>query len=308
MYHSRKTRKFTPHTTETTPMSNKRYISILSDFGFKKTFGNTSNTLFLRTAIQALIQSKVRIAAVEFDRNEIGGLTKENRGGLFDVSCIDENGDNYIIEMQLDELKKFIKRSTFYASNRYGAISKKGDFLFDDLKKIYMISLLNGVIYPDSSELHHIGQLRNQHGELLGDEITQVIFEIGKWNKPVEEIKSNLDKLIYVMKVTHTLKTTDTFTPPEFWSEEWIQSTLKELDFSKMTPMEREYAERQIVKAVQYANSQKEKEEAIREKEKLQQQLTTATINLLNINMSPQEIADILNISLEEVLKIKQTL
>ncbi len=303
-------------------MSNKRFISILSDYGFKATFGNTIGTLFLRTSIQALIKSEVPIKSVEFDRNEIKGLTKTNRGGVFDVSCIDDNGDNYIIDMQLDELKKFIKRSTFYAANRYGSITKKGDFLFEDLKKIYMISLLNGVVYPNSSELHHIGKLRNQHGELLGDEITQVIFELGKWNKPVEEIKTNLDKLIYVMKVTHTLKETDPFTPPEFWSEEWIQEAIKELDLSNMTPMEREYAERQIVKAVMYNTSMKEREQAIRErdeerqakekerqaKEKLQQQLTASVINLLVMGMPPEKVAEALSIPLAEVLKIKQTL
>ena len=297
-------------------MSKKRFISILSDYGFKATFGNTTSTLFLRTSIQALIKSEVPIASVKFDRNEITGFTIANRGGVFDVSCIDDNGDNYIIDMQLDELKKFIKRSTFYAANRYGSITQRGDFLFEKLKKIYMISFLNGIVYPDSSELHHIGKLRNQHGELLGDEITQVIFELGKWNKPVEEITTNLDKLIYVMKVTHTLKETDTFDPPEFWSEEWIQEAIKELDLRNMTPMEREYAERQIVKAVMYNTSMKEKEEAVRErdeavqerdelKEQLISQVTTSVLNLLALGMQPQQVADALNISLEEVLKIK---
>ncbi len=290
-------------------MSNKRFISILSDYGFKSTFGNTTSTLFLRTSIQALIKSEVPIASVEFDRSEITGLTKSNRGGVFDVSCIDDNGDNYIIDMQLDELKKFIKRSTFYAANRYGIITHRGDFLFEKLKKIYMISFLNGVVYPDSRELHHIGKLRNQHGELMGDEITQVMFELGKWNKPVEEIKTNLDKLIYVMKVTHTLKDTDTFDPPEFWSEEWIQEAIKELDLRAMTPMERDYAERQIIKAVMYNTSMKEREEAMRERDELKEQLTsqitTSALNFLAIGIPPQKVAEGLNISLEEVLKIK---
>jgi len=80
------------YTNRTAPMSNKRFISILSDYGFKVTFGNTTSTLFLRTSIQALIKSEVPIASVEFDRSEITGLTKTNRGGVFDLSCIDDNG------------------------------------------------------------------------------------------------------------------------------------------------------------------------------------------------------------------------
>jgi len=127
---------------------------------------------------------------------------------------------------------------------------------------LFLSHYLNGIVYPKSEEYHHIGSLRNQHGELMGDEITQVIFELKKWNKEVENIKSDLDKLIYVMKTTAELKVGETFTPPPFWSEEWIQNAIKQLDIAKMTPEEREYAERQIVKAVAMAEERKNMEES----------------------------------------------
>jgi hypothetical protein len=40
---------------------NERFISILSDYGFKATFGNESDTTFLKKALQALIKSPVPI-------------------------------------------------------------------------------------------------------------------------------------------------------------------------------------------------------------------------------------------------------
>ena len=45
------------------------FIPIISDYGFKATFGNESNTLFLRRALQALIKSEVPIVDVKFDKN-----------------------------------------------------------------------------------------------------------------------------------------------------------------------------------------------------------------------------------------------
>ena len=107
------------------------------------------------------------------------------------------------------------------------------------------------------------------------------------------------------MKVTHTLKETNTSAPPEYWSEEWIQEAIKELDLRNMTPMEREYAARQIVKAVMYNTSMKEREEAMRERDKLKEQRTTSVINLLVIGMAPEQISDALDMPLSEVLKIK---
>lgn len=45
------------------------FIPIISDYGFKATFGNEANTLFLRRALQALIKSEVPIKEVKFDKN-----------------------------------------------------------------------------------------------------------------------------------------------------------------------------------------------------------------------------------------------
>ena len=45
---------------------DSKFISILSDYGFKLTFADESDTLFLRKALQSLIQSKSPIDKVEF--------------------------------------------------------------------------------------------------------------------------------------------------------------------------------------------------------------------------------------------------
>jgi hypothetical protein len=47
------------------PLELPDLLPITSDYGFKVTFGNRVNTLFLRRALQALIQSPVHIVEVE---------------------------------------------------------------------------------------------------------------------------------------------------------------------------------------------------------------------------------------------------
>jgi len=297
----------------------RRFISMLSDYGFKKTFGNQADTLFLRVAIQALIKSVIPIISVEFTRNEISGITEESKGGLFDVSCVDEQGNEYIIEMQLGSLKRFRKRTAFYAAHRYTSIVRKGNLEFKNLKKIYMISIVKEQMYPDSKEYHHVGCLRNQHGEFMGDEITHVVLELNKWNKQVDDIKSDLDKLIYVMRTTHELNVTDRFVAPQFWSEEWIESALKELEMSKMSPEDREYAERQIIKAIHFVETEKERETAQKkskelelENEKIKRQteaiLTTAVTNFLAEGKDVNDIAKMFSIPVEKILAIQEKL
>lgn len=53
-----------------------RFISLMSDYGFKVAFADESDTLFLRKALQALIQSDVPIKQVQFVNSNFVGITK----------------------------------------------------------------------------------------------------------------------------------------------------------------------------------------------------------------------------------------
>ncbi|WP_310587304.1 PD-(D/E)XK nuclease family transposase [Fibrella aquatilis] len=86
------------------------YIPIISDYGFKATFGKETDTLFLRTALQALIKSDVPIKEVTFDKNAFEALTIDSRSGIFDLSCTDEKGSQFIVEMQIGYAPHFIQR------------------------------------------------------------------------------------------------------------------------------------------------------------------------------------------------------
>ena len=93
-----------------------RFISLLSDYGFKAVFADQTDTRFLKKAIQALIQSENTIERLEFARNEFIGDTVDSRNGLYDLFCIDEKGNSYIVEMQLAYHRYHIHRAKYYAS------------------------------------------------------------------------------------------------------------------------------------------------------------------------------------------------
>ena len=115
-----------------------RFISILSDYGFKVTFGNESDTTFLKKALQALINSPTPIT------NEMAALTSDSRSGIYDLACVDEKGSHFIVEMQLSEYPEFIQRMKFYALHRFNTMVKKGNYKFEKLPKIYCIGIQIG--------------------------------------------------------------------------------------------------------------------------------------------------------------------
>ena len=87
-----------------------RFIPMVSDYGFKATFGNEADTLFLRRSLQALIKSEIPIEDIQFLPNEYKGLVEDGRSSVFDVACRDEKGNYFIVEMQFSKYPEFIQR------------------------------------------------------------------------------------------------------------------------------------------------------------------------------------------------------
>ena len=157
-----------------------KFISLLSDYGFKVVFADESDTTFLRRALQALIQSDVPIKKVTFLKNEFVGLTGEARGGVYDLVCEDTKKNIFIVEMQLGHYKYFIQRTKFYAFQKFNTMVEKGEYRFHNLRPIYCIGFLAKPIFHKSKEYYHFGRLKNQKGEEMDNQISHVIVEIAK--------------------------------------------------------------------------------------------------------------------------------
>lgn len=283
---------------------NERFISILSDYGFKVTFGNESDTRFLKKALQALINSPVAITEVTFVQNEIKGLTIDSRSGIYDIACVDENNNHFIVEMQLSEYPEFIQRMKFYALYRFNTFVKKGKYTFENIPKIYCIGILANNIFSQIADYQNIAVLRNEKGELIDDQMTFVTVELEKFYLQENNCKNDLEKLIYTMKNLHTITETTQF--PKFWNEEWLNIAIKELDTKAMSPEQRLNYEMTIsANALAIKNENKKIEEA--EKRVRLETKKETILKLLKLKMlSPSQIAETVGVSEEYVIKLSE--
>jgi predicted transposase/invertase (TIGR01784 family) len=275
--------------------NEKKFISLLSDYGFKVAFADESNTLFLRRALQALIQSEIPIKKVQFLRNEFVGITEDSRGGVFDLVCEDEKQRTFIVEMQLGYYKHFIQRAKFYAFQRFNTLVEKGKYQFDNLTPIYCIGFLAKGIFPKSSEYYHFGRLMNQKGEELDQQITHIIVEINKFEKKENDIQSDLDKLIYIMKNLENIKGVDQL--PKFLTEDWIEQAMKKLDKSQMTPDQRMHYEMMLAKNATIIEMLKEDE-----KQRIAKEANMETAKKMKAKgISNIDIQELTNLTIEEI-------
>lgn len=244
------------------------FIPFTSDYGFKVTFGNEKNTVFLKRALQALLQLPYAISEITFSKTTFEGLLEESRSGIYDMICTDEDGDTFIVEMQGQAKSFFLNRLQFYAFQRFDNLVKKGkfDFNINIKEKIYCIAIL-GTNISDVPTFHNTIFLKNQDGIEFSNAIQYVTVELEKFNLSAEEVQTDLEKLIFTIKNAH--KMTTTAEKPLFWEEDWLNIPMGELDIRTMSPERYEAYQYWLVHQADMARFEREQKERI-EKSKIE--------------------------------------
>ena len=182
----------------------KRYISLLTDFGFKRIFGTNPNKDLLIDFLNSLFDGEQVVKNVTFLNSEHVGDVRTDRKAIFDVYCENEKGEKFIVEMQNASQKYFKDRSLYYATFPIRDQAQKGEVWNYELKHVYVVALLNydmtDSAFAQDTINHDIGLLDKQTHKVFNDKLTFKYVEIAKFNKSIEELKTNYDKWIYVLQ------------------------------------------------------------------------------------------------------------
>jgi predicted transposase/invertase (TIGR01784 family) len=278
------------------------FIPFTSDYGFKVTFGNEENTLFLRRAIPALIKSPRPITSIIFDKTVYPGLTKSGRSGIFDLACTDDVGNNYLVEMEVRAKIDFVQRMKFYTFQRFNVLIAKGQKRYDNLPKIYAISLLGQKI-NNLKHYRNVLTLKNQNGIRVDQQMALITIELGKFKVKEKDVKTDLEKLIFTIKNAEDMVKLPKNQRPLFVQEPWLDSALQELDTRGFSPEKYEAYARYMM---QQAEDEREKEDAAEENR--QQGKTEVIIGMLQEAMPIPLIAKIAKVDVGFVEDIKSNL
>jgi predicted transposase/invertase (TIGR01784 family) len=239
----------------TPPPPFVRYAPFTSDFGFKVTFGNEVNTLFLRRAIQAMIGLEQPIKSLIFEKNNREAPTVKGRHVVYDLTCKLDNGEIVIVEMQIDGYPNMVKRLEYYATIRMIPFVKKGKWMFTGIPRIYSIAIMAQNLFADD-DYHRVASLYDKRHRLVDDSLQFIFIELDKFDKAPDLCVTDLDKLIFTMKSLPQIKESDEM--PDFMQEPWLAAAIKELDAANLSPDERASLEIAVAREVssQYAAEQ----------------------------------------------------
>ena len=184
-----------------------KFINPFTDVGFKRIFGQEINKDLLIDFLNALLEGERQVKDIRFLDKELLPMYENDRRLIYDVYCTDENGEQFIVEMQNKEHVNFRERTIFYLSQAIARQGEKGvDWRFD-LKAVYSVFFLNFMLtdLPRKLRTDIVLADRDTH-EQFSDKMRYIFLQLPLFTKEESECDTDFERWIYVLKNMETLQ------------------------------------------------------------------------------------------------------
>jgi predicted transposase/invertase (TIGR01784 family) len=213
-----------------------KYISLLTDFGFKRVFGTEPNKDLLIDFLNTLLPAHHQIQDLSFKNNENLGNKQIDRKAIFDIYCQAKSGERFIVEIQKAKQNFFKDRSVYYATFPVQEQALKGEWNFK-LSPVYTVGVLDFVFddHKHDEAIVHVVELKNQHCEVFYEKLKFIYIELPKFTKSVNELETRRDKWLFLLK--HLAELTDR---PDLLQDSIFSQLFDVAEIANFSPVEQD--------------------------------------------------------------------
>ena len=187
--------------------SEGKYIDLMVDWSFKKIFGTEVNKDILIEFLKVIFP-QYAISDITYVPTEQLGIMEDDRKAIFDVLCRTVDGKTFLVEMQRGYQKHFFERALFYTSfpimkqgKKALAEEAKGNRPWDfSLDGVFFLGILNFKYEDDGMTEHRYRLMEATSKKLMTDKLEFVFVEVEKFDKGEDELETDLDKWLYLLK------------------------------------------------------------------------------------------------------------
>ena len=187
--------------------SESKYIDLMVDWSFKKIFGTEVNKDILIEFLKVIFP-QYAISDITYVPTEQLGIMEDDRKAIFDVLCRTVDGKTFLVEMQRGYQKHFFERALFYTSfpimkqgKKALAEEARGNRPWDfSLDGVFFLGILNFKYEDDEMTEHRYRLMEATSKKLMTDKLEFVFVEVEKFDKSEEELETDLDKWLYLLK------------------------------------------------------------------------------------------------------------
>ncbi|WP_437920292.1 Rpn family recombination-promoting nuclease/putative transposase [Sphingobacterium sp. LRF_L2] len=188
------------------------YIDPITDYGFKRIFGSEINKDLLISLLNGLFRGRKNIVDLVYERNEHVGEGVEIGTVIFDLMCTADDGAKFVIEVQRTAQANLKRRMLYYGSKIIADQAPKGNRKAwnYEITEVYVIVLMDGFVLPDAEEaddvLHDICLCNRVTGKVFYEDLGFIYVQLRNFAKAEEELESDLDRWLYVLRNLSTLE------------------------------------------------------------------------------------------------------
>ncbi len=184
-----------------------KFINPFTDVGFKRIFGQEINKDLLIDFLNALLKGERQVRDIHFLDKELLPEYSNDRGLIYDIYCTDENGEQFIVEMQNNEHVNFRERTLYYLAQAIARQGERGAGWQFALKAVYGVFFLNFNLtdLPRKLRTDIVLADRDTH-ELFSGKMRFIFLELPSFTKEESECETDFERWIYVLKNMETLQ------------------------------------------------------------------------------------------------------
>ncbi len=274
-----------------------RFINPFTDTGFKILFGQELSKPLLIDFLNNLLDGKDRVVDLTFLDKERQRIFKGDRGLIYDIYCDTDDGRKIIVEMQNRSQRYFIERSIYYAAQAISRQGQKGvwDYNFD---AVYFVAFMNFKVEGLTEFRTDVQFHNNKTHKPFTDKVKLIYLQLPCFTKEEDECRTNFDRWIYIFKNMEILERIP-------WAaKNSIFARLGEIaEVANLSKLQRRKYDRDLkafrdsYNVLSYAKEEG-REEGLRK----------IAINMLKKGMSVEMVAEISELPISEVEKLKSEL
>ncbi len=185
-----------------------RYVNLLSDVGFKVIFGDGRNADILTDLLNTILSPHgVHIHSISYAPTEYFGEDIDRRSIHLDLHCINYDGSDILVEVQLHHQANFFLRSFRYASRLFFSRTIHGRDPFAAIKPVYYIGILADDFRWDNQMDTWVDQYISrfsfrEDSKLFCPlpEFSLNFVELNRFDKQIHECTAYMDKWCFALK------------------------------------------------------------------------------------------------------------
>ena len=183
------------------------YLDPKSDMVFKKLFGNIAHKNILMSFLNSVLERFEGSQIVDVVINDPSNVaeTPLSKTSIVDVRCTDQQGNQYIIEMQVITQKDYAARAQYYSSLALSRQLASGE-KYEKLVPVIFVGVLDFTLFKTKNYIsHHLILDQQTHAHEL-KHLEFHFIELEKFHKELDTLNNILDKWIYFLKHAVTLE------------------------------------------------------------------------------------------------------